>query len=114
VVISLAGMFNSKDQPGIIDAAIAGGVQHFYPSEYGADLSQPALANVQYFRDKHATRKHLAEKAKAVAKFHYTLLLTGSFTEWAVTDFFGVNIEKHTVETYGNPDAIIQNTASNE
>jgi hypothetical protein len=114
VVVSLAGNSNMKDQPALIDAAVAGGVQHFYPSEYGADLSQPALANVRYFRDKHTTRKHLAEKAKAISGFRYTLLLAGSFTEWAVTDFFGVDIEKHTVETYGNPDAIINNTASDE
>jgi hypothetical protein len=114
VVISLAGNANMKDQPGMIDAATAGGARHFYPSEYGADLSIPALANVRYFRDKHLARQHLLETAKAVPGFRYTLLLTGSFTEWAISDFFGVDIEKHTVETYGDPDAKIDNTASTE
>jgi hypothetical protein len=114
VAISLAGNTNMKDQPGMIDAAVAGGVRHFYPSEYGADLSIPELANVRYFRDKHLTRRHLVEAAEKVLGFRYTLLLCGSFTEWAISDFFGVDIEKHTVETYGDPDAKINNTASTE
>jgi hypothetical protein len=76
-----------KDQPGMIDAAAAGGARHFYPSEYGADLSIPALANVRYFRDKHLARQYLLETAKAVPGCRYTLLLSGSFTEWAISDF---------------------------
>jgi hypothetical protein len=114
VVISLAGNANMKDQPSMIDAAAAGGARHFYPSEYGADLSIPELANVRYFRDKHLTRQHLVKTVSKVPGFRYTLLLTGSFTEWAISDFFGVDIEKHTVETYGDSDAKINNTASIE
>jgi hypothetical protein len=114
VVISLAGNAIMGDQPAMIDAAVLGGVRHFYPSEYGVDLTQAGLANVRYFRDKHDTRRHLAKKTKETPGFRYTLLLTGSFTEWAVSDFFGVDTEKHTVEIYGDPDAIINNTASNE
>jgi hypothetical protein len=90
VVISLAGNANMKDQPGMIAAAAAGGARHFYPSEYGADLSIPALANVRYFCDKHLTRQRLAKIAKAVPGFRYTLLLSGSFTEWAISDFFAL------------------------
>jgi hypothetical protein len=114
VVISLAGNANMKDQPGMIDAAIEGGARHFYPSEYGADLSIPELANVRYFRDKHLTRQHLIKKTEEVPDFKYTLLLTGSFTEWALSSFFGVDMEKHIVETYGRLDAQIDNTASTE
>jgi hypothetical protein len=114
VVISLAGNANMKDQPGMVGAAAAAGVRHFYPSEYGVDLSIPALVNVRYFRDKHLTRQRLVETAKEVPGFRYTLLLPGSFTEWAISGFFGVDIEKHTVEIYGDPDAKINNTASTD
>jgi uncharacterized protein YbjT (DUF2867 family) len=113
-VISLVGNALMKLQPGIIEAAIAGGITHFYPSEYGADLSNPQAANIRYFRDKYATREHLADKAKEVPGFKYTLLLVGSFTEFAASSFFGVDTEKHTVEAYGKPDAIVSNTAQKE
>jgi hypothetical protein len=32
-----------KLQPGMVDAAIAGGVRHFYPSELGTDISYGAI-----------------------------------------------------------------------
>ncbi|KAJ7330837.1 hypothetical protein DFH08DRAFT_966591 [Mycena albidolilacea] len=38
-VISLAGNAAMKLQPGMIEAAIAGGARHFYPSELGTDIS---------------------------------------------------------------------------
>ena len=114
VVISLAGNANIKDQPGMVDVAAVTGGRRFYPSECGADLSISALANVRYFRDKHLTRQRLVETANEIPDFRYTLLLSGSFTKWFISDFFGVDIEKHTFETYGDPDAKINNTASTE
>lgn len=87
---------------------------HFYPSEYGADLTIPALADVRYFKDKYATRRHVEEKGTTVPGFHYTYLLTGSFTNWAVTDFFGVDQEKRTVKSFGRADAVVNNTSVNE
>jgi hypothetical protein len=117
-VISLAGNAILADQPAMIDAAIAGtgGAVHFYPSEYGADLTQPALQKVRYFKDKNATRRHIEAKGEEFKGkgFHYTYLLTGSFTDWSASDFFGVDQEKKTVKTYGSADAIINNTSSDE
>ncbi|KAF2428298.1 NAD(P)-binding protein [Tothia fuscella] len=110
-VLSLVGNALMKIQPGIIEAAVTGGVTHFYPSEFGADLSMPELRNVRYFRDKYATRETLVEKAKEVSGFRYTLLMSGSFTEFSASEFFGVDTVKHTVDTFGKPDAMITNTA---
>jgi hypothetical protein len=110
-VISLAGNAILRLQPAIIEAAIAGGVTHFYPSEYGADLSQDALHNVRYFRDKQVTRSHLAAAAKSHPEFQYTLLLTGGFTEWIVSPPYGVDYEKKSLVAYGSPDAKIDVTS---
>ncbi|KAF7363001.1 NAD(P)-binding protein [Mycena venus] len=83
-------------QPGMIEAAVAG---------------WPGLWQFRYFRDKVATRDHLAAKAKEVPDFRYTLMLTGAFTDWAAGEFSGVDVKNHTVEAYGYPDAQIAVTA---
>jgi uncharacterized protein YbjT (DUF2867 family) len=113
-VLCLVGNALMKLQPGIIEAAAAGGVRHFYPSEFGGDLTIAELRNVRYFRDKYSTREALKEKAKEVDGFKYTLLISGSFTEYSASGFFGVDTEKHTMEAFGNPEAMIANTAHKE
>ncbi|KAJ7739960.1 hypothetical protein B0H14DRAFT_3609853 [Mycena olivaceomarginata] len=100
-----------KLQPGMIEAAIAGGVRHFYPSEFGGDISVGDFWQNRYFRDKVVTRDHLAAKAKEHPDFRYTLVLTGPFTEYAVSSFNGIDFEKHTVEPYGKPGAQLSVTA---
>jgi len=111
VVVSLAGNAAMKLQPGMIEAAIAGGVRHFYPSEFGGDISVGEFWKNRYFRDKVVTRDHLAAKAKEHPDFRYTLVLTGPFTEYAVSSFNGIDFEKHTVEPYGKPGAELSVTA---
>lgn len=56
----------------MIDAAIAGGVPHFYPSESGSDLSHLVALKQRYFRDKQITRRHLEKVAKENDRFTYT------------------------------------------
>ncbi|KAF7328206.1 NAD(P)-binding protein [Mycena venus] len=109
-VISLTGNTAMKLQPGMIDAAIAGGVRHFYPSELGTD-SYVAIGKRRYFRDKIATREHLRDRAREVPGFAYTLLMTGAFTEFVPSPFNNVDIENHTAGSYGVPDALISVTA---
>ncbi|KAJ7331402.1 hypothetical protein DFH08DRAFT_881512 [Mycena albidolilacea] len=109
-VISLTGNTAMKLQPGMIDAAIAGGVRHFYPSELGTD-SYVAIGKRRYFRDKIATREHLRDRAHEVPGFAYTLLMTGAFTEFVPSPFNNVDIENHTAVSYGVPDALISVTA---
>lgn len=103
-----------KLQPGMIEAAIAGGVRHFYPSEFGGDISVGEFWKNRYFRDKVVTRDHLAAKAKEYPDFRYTLVMTGPFTEYAVSSFNGIDFEKHTVEPYGQPGAELSVTAMAE
>jgi hypothetical protein len=81
-----------KLQPGMIEAAIASGITHFYPFEYGSDLSKPGFKNLRYYRDK------------------YALLMTGPFTRFAASEFFGVDMETYVVEAYERGDAILSVT----
>ena len=111
VVICLAGNVAMKLQPAMIDAALAAGVRHFYPSEYGTDLSQGAVGKSRYFRDKIATREHLRQRAREIPGFAYTLLMTGAFTEFTTSGFNGVDPATHTARPYGQPDAQVTVTA---
>jgi hypothetical protein len=61
----------------MVELAAAAGVRQFYPSEYGADLSQNPAYNARYFRSKQDTRDHLVATAKVYPDFHYTLVMTG-------------------------------------
>jgi hypothetical protein len=91
----------------MIEAAIAAGVTHFYPSEWNSDISQKGIYSMRYFRDKQVTRSHLAAKAKEFPDFKYTLFVTGIFTEWSALEFYGFDHENLKVETYGRPDASV-------
>ncbi|KAJ6572635.1 hypothetical protein B0H10DRAFT_2168683 [Mycena sp. CBHHK59/15] len=102
VVLSLAGNSVMRLQPAMIEAAIAGGVRHFYPSEFGTDISQDGVWQFRYFRDK---------VAKEHPDFRYTLMLVCSFSEWAYSSFNGVDLQNHTIEAYGHPDAETSVTA---
>ncbi|KAF8195205.1 hypothetical protein K438DRAFT_1906563 [Mycena galopus ATCC 62051] len=111
VVVSLTGNGAMRLQPAMIEAAVAGGVRHFYPSEFGTDINRNNNWQFRYFRDKVATRDHLAATARAFPDFHYTLMLTGAFSEWAAGPFSGVDLEKHIVKAYGFLEAEISVTA---
>ena len=89
-VISLAGNAIMRLQPAMIEAAIAGGVTHFIPSEFGSDVGQEALKDFRYFQDKRVTRTHLVAAAKAHPTFRYSLIMTGPFIEWTVDKVYGV------------------------
>ncbi|KAJ7160643.1 hypothetical protein C8R43DRAFT_1086806 [Mycena crocata] len=110
-VISLVGNLAMKLQPAMIDAAIAAGVRHFYPSELGADIGRGAHGKIRYFRDKVVTREHLRQRVREVPGFAYTLLMTGAFTEFTASAFNRIDVEKHTAEPYGTANARVTVTA---
>ncbi|KAF2804626.1 NAD(P)-binding protein [Mytilinidion resinicola] len=102
-VISLLGNLVMKDQPAIIDAAIAAGVTEFYPSEYGSDGHQGEFLSNGYWREKQRTVAHLRAVVPQHASFNYSVVMTGHFVEFALMPLFGVDIAKHTFELYGSP-----------
>ncbi|KAJ7889985.1 hypothetical protein B0H13DRAFT_2531580 [Mycena leptocephala] len=99
VVISLAGNAALKLQPGMVEAAIAGGARHFISSEYFRE------------RSLHAT---ICARAKDTSGFRYTLILSGAVAEYTVSEFNGVDVEKHVARTYCYPEARLHVTAIHE
>lgn len=110
-VISLVGNSLMRLQPAMIEAAVAGGVTHFYPSELGSDVGQDALKDFRYFRDKRVTQDHLVAVAKQNPAFRYTLLITGPFTEWVATSAYGIDRDAKVVNAYGRGDAKLDVTS---
>lgn len=113
-VLSFLGTNALAFQPGIIDAAIAAGVTSFYPSEYGADLSQAPFATNRFFRDKTITRDYLEARTKGLPKFHYTYIVTGVFAEFLPSSFFGIDPQKHEFTFYGDPEGKVALTSTAE
>lgn len=114
IAISLAGNSIMRLQPAMIDAAVAGGVTHFYPSEFGSDTSLDALKDFRYFQDKRTTRCHLVATAKQNPQFKYTYMLTAPFTDWVIFPFHGVDRVSKTVTAYGSKDLPLDVTSLKE
>ena len=106
-MISLAGNSIMVDQPQMIDAAIEAGVTHFYPSEFGVDIGQPAFLQERYFRDKHSTREHLRKRAREISGFVFTEIIIGAFAEtFVLSDVFGLDRQGRTFTYYGDFDDV--------
>jgi hypothetical protein len=88
-------------QPTIIDAAIQAGVRHFYPSEYGADITVGQNWTQRYYKYKVETREHLETRARDVPDLGWTLYLLGRLTEWSVISHFGFDNKNATAKIYG-------------
>jgi len=88
-------------QPTIIDAAIEAGVRHFYPSEYGADVTAGQNWTQRYYKYKVITREHLEQRGKEVPDLGWTLFLLGRLTEWAAIRHFGFDNKNASARIYG-------------
>ncbi|RDW58601.1 NAD(P)-binding protein-7 [Coleophoma cylindrospora] len=104
VVVACLGNHAIKNQPSLIDTALQAGVQHWYPSEFGADLTVGDNWNERYYRDKVLTREHLQKRASENPTFSYTYFLNGRFSEWAPIPHFGIDTKTHTAHIVGSPD----------
>jgi hypothetical protein len=111
VVVMALGNFANYLQPQIIDAAIKGGVRHFYPSEFGADITVGENWTQRYYRDKVLTREHLMKRAAELddknngnGGLGWSYVTIGRLTEWGVTSYFGFDHEQHTASIYGTED----------
>ncbi|KAH8651242.1 hypothetical protein BX600DRAFT_387342 [Xylariales sp. PMI_506] len=100
-VVMAFNNFGNYLQPQIIDAAIEGGVRHFYPSEFGADITKGNNWTQRYYRDKVITREHLEKRATEVPDLGWTYIVIGRFTEYATLSYFGFDHENRTATIYG-------------
>ena len=103
-VVMPLGNHALRQQPTIIDTAIAAGVRHFYPSEFGADLLVGQNWTQRYYRDKVLTRQHLEKRAQDTPGLGWTYLTIGRLTEWAVLEDFGVDNKNHRAQIYGSSE----------
>jgi len=78
-------------QMAIIDAAIAAGVSHIIPSNFGGDFASYRNHVMEF---KIRVDEHL-KKLSSEGKISYTAIGTGVFFDWALTvGFFGVDLVK--------------------
>jgi len=81
-------------------------VRHWYPSEFGADLTVPGNWEERYYRDKVITRNYLKQKAAEKEGFGFTYVIYGRFTEWAPTPHFGIYPKQGKANIVGSPDML--------
>lgn len=114
MVIAILGNHAIKNQPAQINAAISAGVRHWYPSEFGADLTIPENWEERYYRDKVITRNYLKKKAAEVRGFGYTYVIFGRLTEWAPLPHFGIYPKQGKANIVGTPDMLQSLTSVKE
>jgi hypothetical protein len=100
----LLGNHALSQQPTIIHSAIAAGVRHFYPSEFGADLLVGQNWAQRYYRDKVLTQQHLEKCAQDTPDLGWTYLMIGRLTEWAILRHFGIDNMNHRARIYGTSE----------
>lgn len=103
-IMSFLGNHGLRLQPLLIDSAIAAGVRHIYPSEFGADILVGQNWTQRYYVEKVRTRLHLEERGKDLPELGWTYVLFGRLTEWAVLSHFGFNNRAASAQIYGTPD----------
>lgn len=100
-MIAAVGNHALQKQPELISTSVAAGVKHWYPSEFGADLTVGDNWNERYYCDKVLAREHLALTAAQNPGFGYTYFLNGRFTEWAPIPHFGISPKTHNAHIVG-------------
>lgn len=103
-IISFLGNHGLHLQPSLIDSAIAAGVRHIYPSEFGADILVGQNWTQRYYLEKVRTRRHLEQRGKDLPELGWTYVLFGRLTEWAVVSHFGFDNRNARARIYGTPE----------
>ncbi|KAJ9603327.1 hypothetical protein H2200_012105 [Cladophialophora chaetospira] len=115
IVVSTIDDDDSAAQKEYFDAAIVGGVRHFYPAEYGADLTHELVRDQPYFADKISVREHLEAYAQTDASLGYTYLITGVSADLLLeANLLSLSEQKATATHVGYPDALVSVTHSDD
>ena len=93
----------------LIDAAAAAGVRRFIPSEFGSDTTNPKTAALPIFKNKVAAQQMLRDKAAAGTGLSYTIIHTGPFLDWALTQVF-MSIKDKRITLYNGGDGLFSTT----
>lgn len=103
-VLSFLGNHGLRLQPQLINTAIAAGVRHIYPSEYGADIDVGDNRSQRYYVEKVRTRDHLEQRGRELPDLGWSYVLFGRLTEWSVTPHFGFDNQAAHARIYGSPN----------
>ncbi|ODQ50921.1 NAD(P)-binding protein [Saitoella complicata NRRL Y-17804] len=117
-VIAALGAAALDTQLKLIDAAVAAGVERFYPSEFGTATDSPALGDEPIFADKRKIQAYLLRQASSSSsstnnnKLSFTALQTGSFADWALANgFIGFDINAKTAKFIDDGTAVASFTS---
>ena len=109
-VVSTVGYAAIGDQHIMIDAAIAAGVKHFIPSDYGVCTTSPKVEGIPYYAPLTKTRKYLEEKAKST-HLTWTILACGAFLEFVVAGPILLDFTNHKANLYDEGDSRVSSTS---
>jgi uncharacterized protein YbjT (DUF2867 family) len=99
-VVSTIGKADStKVQHNLVDAAVAAGVKHFIPSEFGADLKNPNVAAFPIYQAKVALESYLEEKA-AQSGLAYTYIYNNVIFEFGLRVGAILDLKNRSVPLY--------------
>ncbi|KDR76013.1 hypothetical protein GALMADRAFT_279302 [Galerina marginata CBS 339.88] len=115
IVISAVGDTLCEAQIKYIDAAFEGGAKHFYPAEYGMDLSKELASTESYFVNKLKVRKHLEDKVSKDASKGYTYIMVGMFSDFMLQyNILFLSDDKKSASFLGDPEAKLSTTQSDD
>jgi uncharacterized protein YbjT (DUF2867 family) len=109
-VVSAVGTDGLLGQSLLFDAAVAAGVKRFLPSEFGSDISVPAVATLPVFGYKVATRKHIEAAVAGGADITYTYVINGGFLDWGLQVGFLLATSAGKPTIYNDGNAVFSST----
>jgi nucleoside-diphosphate-sugar epimerase len=110
VVISMVGPAQASQQQHFIDAAIAAGVQRFFPSEFGPYSRQELYSSLSPYvaQPKNAVVDYLRSKESQIS---WTAVICGGFFEWEMQDgMMGFDFATKTAELIDGGNGIATHT----
>lgn len=136
VVVSMVEAEDDSLRMKYIDAAVAGGVKHFYSAECqpclliatcriswnranshtdGADISRAPIRDDPYLSGIVMSRLHLETQARADPSLGYTYLMTGLPADLLLeADLLGLSKNRASATCIGSPDALVSVTHQDE
>lgn len=93
-VVSIVGEAGISGQKLMVDAAIASGVQRFFPSNFGSSMANPNARQLPVYVDKVAVEEYLIEKSKTSA-LAYTIVYNGGFLDFCLQQNVLLDISKY-------------------
>jgi len=98
LVVSVLSVHSLEHQINLIKASKEAGVKRFVPSEFGFDVEAPIQNGIQvdFFYPKIKAREELRRVG-----LDHVIIITGAFTSYLLSPFFGVDLEHGKIRSGG-------------